>query len=302
MIRGEAERFLETYGFLTPPLPPEEALAARQLVVTPVSLDDLLIKANLLPEESGKIQAMLNANERIVVFKRGLPAAKKRWGALHEVGHEFIPWQREVLYYCPLFMLSEHVQQQFEAEADRFAAETFFFGKQFHRQAYTGDFSLSTAIELATDVFETSLHATFKHYVRESPIPRCLLVWQRVDENGAQGPCVGSKFHYFIKSSGFNWHIDRNWIEDPDKAVAKVFTDPIQGVVNHHIVLQDRSGQSYVIPAESFSNSYNAFTLLSPPESKSVHPVTKQAIDWLPSKVQYDANRPMVSIDQVELP
>ena len=302
MIRVEAERFLETYGFLTPPLPPKEALAARKLEVTPLSPDDLLIKANLLPEDSGKIQAMLDVNERTVAFKRGLPSTKKRWGALHEVAHEFIPWQREVLYCCPLLMLSEHVQQQFEAEADRFAAETFFFGKQFHRQAYTGDFSLQTALELATDVYKMSFHATFNHYVRESPIPRCLLVWQKVDENGAQGSGAGFKFHYFVKSNGFNWHIDQNRIEDPDKAVATVFSDPNQGVVNHHIVLQDRSGQSRIAQAESFSNSYNAFTLLSPPGSRSIHPVTGQAINWQPSRVQYDANRPMVSTDKVVLP
>ena len=252
-IRSEAERFLETHGFLTPPLPSDQALAARKLVVAPLSLDDLLIRANLPPEESGKIQAMLDANERTVAFKSGLPTRKRQWGALHEVAHEFIPWQRGVLYYCPLLLLPDHVQQQFEAEADRFAAEAFFFGKQFHKQAYTGDFSLKTAMELATDVYETSFHATFKHYVRESPIPRCLLVWQKVDDNGARMSSVGFKFHYFAKSNGFHWHIDQDHIEDPDEAVAKVFMDPNQGVVNHHIVLKDASGQFRVAPAESFS-------------------------------------------------
>ena len=273
-IRGEAERFLETHGFSTPPLPSHEALAARKLVVAQLSLDDLLIKANLPPEDSGKIQAMLDANERTVAFKSGLPTRKRQWGSLHEVAHEFIPWQSGVLYYCSLLLLPDHVLQQFEAEADRFAAEAFFFGKQFHKQAYAGDFSLKTAMELATDVYETSFHATFKHYVRESPIPRCLLVWQKVDENGARRSSVGFKFHYFVKSNGFHWHIDQDQIEDPDEAVAKVFMDPNQGVVNHHIVLKDKSGQSRVAPAESFSNSYNAFTLISQPESMSIHPVT----------------------------
>ena len=273
LIRGEAERFLETHGFSTPPLPSNEALAARKLVVAQLSLDGLL--ANLPPEDSGNIQAMLDVNERTVAFKSGLHTRKRQWGALHEVAHEFIPWQSGVLYmYCSLLLLPDHVQQQFEAEADRFAAEAFFFGKQFHKQAYAGDFSLKTAMELATDVYKTSLHATFIHYIRESPIPRCLLVWQKVDENGARRPSVGFKVHYFVKSNGFHWRIDQDQIEDPDEAVAKVFMDPNQGVVNHHIVLKDGLGQSRVASAESFSNSYNAFTLLSPPESRSIHPVT----------------------------
>ena len=273
-IRGQAERFLETHGFLTPPLPSDQALAARKLEVAPLSLDDLLIRANLPPHESGKIQAMLDAHERTVAFRSGLPTKKRQWGALHEVGHEFIPWQREVLFCCPLLLLPEHVQQQFEVEADRFAAEAFFFGKQFHKQAYDGDFSLNTAMKLATDVYETSFHATFRHYVKESPVPRCLLVWQKVDSNGSLGTSTGFKFHYFVKSNGFYWRIDKSLIEDPDEAVAKVFMDPNRGVVNHDIVLRDKSRRSWVAPAESFSNSYNAFTLISQPKPTFVHAAT----------------------------
>ena len=103
-------------------------------------------------------------------------------------------------------------------------------------------------------------------------------MWQKVDENGDRRSSVGFKFHYFVKSNGFHWHIDQDQIEDPDEAVAKVFMDPNQGVVNHHIVLKDKSGQSWVAPAESFSNSYNAFTLISQPESRSIHPVTARAV------------------------
>ena len=269
-IRGEAERFLGTYGFSTPPLPSDQALAARKLVVAQLSLDDLLINANLSPEESGKIQAMLDANERTVAFKSGLPTTKRKWGALHEVGHEFIPWQRDVLYHCPLLWLPDHLQEQFEAEADAFAAEAFFFGKQFPSRAYAGDFSLKTAMELATNVYGTSFHATFKHYVRESPLPRCLLVWTPDNENGSRKTSGGIKFHYFVKSKGFRWHIEAGKIRDPDEALAKVVMDPWRGVVSHDIVLMNESGQPCVAQAESFSNSYNAFSLISPPQRRPV--------------------------------
>ena len=90
-IRSEAERFLETHGFLTPPLPSDQALAARKLVVAPLSLDDLLIKANLPPEESGKIQAMLDANERTVAFKSGLPTRKRQMGSTSRSGARVHP-------------------------------------------------------------------------------------------------------------------------------------------------------------------------------------------------------------------
>ncbi len=62
--------------------------------------------------------------------------------------------------------------------------------------------------------------------------------------------------------------------EDPDEAVAKAFMDRNLGVVDHHIVIKDESGQSWVAPPESFSNSYNAFTLISQPQPRSVRVVT----------------------------
>ena len=94
-IRRHAERFLAECGFSGPPLPIAEALAARKLKVAQLSLDDLLIKANLPPTDSRRIQAMLDVRNRAIHFKSDLPNQKRRWGALHEVGHEFIPWQRE---------------------------------------------------------------------------------------------------------------------------------------------------------------------------------------------------------------
>ena len=130
-VRVEAERFLATHGFSAPPLPPDEALAARNLEVAQLSLDDLLVKANLPSEDHKSIQAMLNPQERMVVFRSGLPSQKGNWGSLHEVAHEFLPWQREILYCCPLLSLPANVQKQLEVEADMFAAEAFFLVSSF---------------------------------------------------------------------------------------------------------------------------------------------------------------------------
>ena len=55
-VRKQAERFLAEYGFTVPPLPPDDALAARRLEVTPLSFDHVLIKANLPSAEQMKIK------------------------------------------------------------------------------------------------------------------------------------------------------------------------------------------------------------------------------------------------------
>ena len=264
-IRNEAERFLTTHGFSVPPLPSDQALAARKLAVSQLSLDDLLLKANLPPEDHMKIQAMLDANARTVAFKRDLPEKKKDWGSLHEVAHEFIPWQRDLLYFCPLLSLPVSLQEELEAEADVFAAEAFFFGSGFHKEAYSGDLSLNTAIELADKVYRTSFHATFAHYVEESPVPRCLLVWKPNGGNGSPGFSIELELHYYVKSKSFLGHIPPRQIADPDDAVRKVFMSSSLGVVKHEMVFQSQSGEEYVTDAESFSNSYNVFTLISQP-------------------------------------
>lgn len=123
-----------------------------------------------------------------------------------------------------------------------------------------------------------------------------------MDENGARGSCAEFKVHYFVKSKDFRCFVDQNRIEDPEEAVVKVFSAPSQGVVSHDLVLGEQSGQFRVAPAESFSNSYNVFTLLSPPEARSIHPVAARAVKGLLSGKEYDANHTMVSIDRVVLP
>ena len=269
-VKAEAERFLATHGFSAPPLPPDEALAARNLEVAQLSLDDLLVKANLPSEDHKSIQAMLNPRERLVVFRSGLPSQKRNWGSLHEVAHEFLPWQREILYCCPLLLLPANVQKQLESEADMFAAEAFFFGQQFHKEAFVGDLGLDCAIELATSVYGTSLHSTFAHYVKESPVPLCLLIWKPETAKGLNTPSGELGVHYFVKSKDFQWHIVPEQISDPDKVVSKMYNDSISGVVKHELIVAGGSGQVYLAQAESFCNHYNVFTLMWQPTLKSL--------------------------------
>ena len=79
--------------------------------------------------------------------------------------------------------------------------------------------------------------------------------------------------HYYVKSKDFHGHVDPGQVADPDEVATKMFTDSILGVIKHELILADGSGQRYVAQAESFSNSYNVFTLISQPTRKSVQQV-----------------------------
>jgi len=268
-IRSEAERFLAEHGFTTPPLPPEKALAARRLEVSPLTLDDLLVRANLPPDEQKRIQAVLDVNEREVTFRDGLPIQKRNWGSLHEIGHEYLLWHRELFYRCPLLWLPPSIQEQLEAEADIFAAEAFFFGSEFNKLMGQGKFGLATAKELAENVYGTSYHATFMRLAEESDQSCCLLVWGPAnDDESADSEQRKLQLLYYVPSKYFHMHFPTKQRADDD-AVLQLFNDPSSEIVSHEMQIESKTGEQHITKAESFCNSYNVFTLMLKPELKS---------------------------------
>lgn len=267
-IRSEAEKFLAEHGFTAPPLPPEEALAARKLEVCQLTLDDLLVRANLPSDEQKKIQAVLDVDYRVIAFRDRLPIQKRNWGSLHEIGHEYLPWHRELFYRCPLLWLPPSIQEQFEAEADIFAAETFFFGSQFNKLLSEGKFGLAMAKELAENVYGTSYHATFMRLAEESERPCCLLVWGPVDDDNSANSEEGNlQLLYYVPSKHFHMYFPTKQKAD-DEVVIQVFNDPSSEIVSHEMQIDSRTGEQHIAKAESFCNSYNVFTLMSQPEPK----------------------------------
>ena len=212
---------------------------------------------------------MLDQSENAITFREGLANPKRNWGALHEVGHEFLPWQRELLYSCPLSWLPETIQKQFESEADIFAAESFFFGSQFSKSVKEGDQNLKSAIDLADNVYLTSKHATIRHYVETSDIACCLIVW-KPDQNAGTQLCPKSlTIHYYVPSKSFSGHIKPGQLADPDDAITKIFNDVlINNVVDHELTFEFSSGIISTAQGQSFSNTYNVLTLIADPVEK----------------------------------
>jgi hypothetical protein len=264
-VKNEAQRFLTEYGFNNPPLPPEEALAARKLEVSPLSLDDLIVNSNLPEHEKTKIQAMLDAADGKVAFRKNLHPQQRNWGSLHEIGHSYINWHRELLCWCPLSALPANLQKKFEGEADVFAAESFFFCDKFLKLAEGGEVGLLTPINLATEIFQTSLTATIVHYVENSRVPCCLLIWKPVKVNGILIPTQAS-LHYYVKSNSFNYHFQPGQVTDEDdEAIIRLLSEPsYKGIVKHEMRLTKNGNDedAFISKAESFSNSYAVFTFL----------------------------------------
>lgn len=91
-----------------------------------------------------------------------------------------------------------------------------------------------------------------------------LIVW-KPSKNGAQAePALTElRIQYYIRSKGFKGHIDTGQLADPDKEVTRLFDSPSHdGTLEQQMLFQSKSGEKLVADAESFSNSYEVFTLI----------------------------------------
>ena len=124
-VRSHASDFLRDLGIVEPPLRAEDCLDLRRLQIAKESLDEFLRGAGRdVPLVQGKLDAMLDLQERSIWLRKGLHAHKAKLGKVHEVGHDVLPWQSAVLHYCSILDLPIAIQREWELEATAFALDS----------------------------------------------------------------------------------------------------------------------------------------------------------------------------------
>ncbi len=121
-----------------------------------------------------KILGVLDKTEKVIFIDESLVPAKKTFVKLHEVGHNAIPWQRDIHFLDNDFTLSHDVKSQFEAEANHFASGALFQLDRFTNYAKSLPLEIGSALALA-DKFGGSYHAAIRRYVERSN-KRCALI------------------------------------------------------------------------------------------------------------------------------
>ncbi len=185
-IRALAAEHIRELGLSAPPFDHQASLRARRLTLLDDPLQAILADSNLPEEARDKIDGFIDIQERVICLKGGLHPHQHRFGLRHEVAHEVIPWQREMLHYCPFLSLPLELQHEFEREANLFAAECAFFADRFVELVRSYPADLRSVILLA-DEHVASYEATVRHYVECYPA-RCLLLISRLlpaDDVGA---------------------------------------------------------------------------------------------------------------------
>lgn len=254
----------ERLGLSQPPIDPIQALGAYQLSMPVEPLEQILASAGLSQTQIAKVDAMVDLQEHSVFVKEGMHKSRKNWSYMHELAHHIIPWHRELLYRCSILRLPPALQEQFEREADEFAAEVFFFGEEFIKEAASLPFGLAAPIQLAETRYGVSLHAAFMRYVTQNPEQCCLLVSKPTPnkENGK----FNLELQYYSKSKKFPVHFPTHQIVSSNSGLGELFNKGnLSSVVEHEFGVNGSVKKTY--RANSFSNGYNVFTLIWNPRT-----------------------------------
>ena len=135
-----------------------------------------------------KIRGFADLKKKVIFSKPEELPARQVWPKLHEVSHQILPWQAEVVRYLDDDKsLSPSCEEEFELEANFCAGEFLFQGKIFSEmsQSYRPDFG---TIFFLADKFGASRQATARKFMNENDEAVALISYYRskysFDENG----------------------------------------------------------------------------------------------------------------------
>jgi hypothetical protein len=169
--------------------------AADALDVIPVPLEDVEAAIGLLPAEAlyaagaelhprfarlvakmkSRVLGAFSFGQQTIYLDPDLPLYRKRFTHGHELGHHALPWQEQAYFIDDATTLAPETRELMEREASAFAADLLFGLDRFTNMADAQRISVAAPLGL-NELFQTSAHASMRHYVSQSNRPLGLLV------------------------------------------------------------------------------------------------------------------------------
>jgi Zn-dependent peptidase ImmA (M78 family) len=275
-VRKHADRLLlEAGGYGRYPTPVIDLIAAANLAIDEeTSLDEGFLKRiykkvvpDTIKRAIEKVVGLFDSRDRLIYLDHTVHKKKKPFVSLHEVGHGYLPWQRDtfaVMEDCKK-TLDPEVIEEFEREANVFASEVLFQGKHFSELARDYPFELKTTRTLATK-FGGSVYAAARRYVGAQAMPCVLLV---VDIPVYEiGTGYTATLRRVIPSPSFvTRYGEVQWNErlKPEDRLMDLL--PFQN--NHRVTKRTglnikMNGKTETFVVEAFNSTYEIFVLLCP--------------------------------------
>ncbi len=184
-IRKEADRILRAasaYGVF--PTPVDDIIGAAKLKVEKEASLDVGYLSRMYKRVSGTIKhavdrvwGLFHSGDKLIYLDLSVAKAKQRFVSLHETGHGFLPWQKDL--YALLEdgdgALDPDAEEDFERQANVFASEVLFQLDGFATEARSCAFTIKTPMDLAKK-YGASNYAAIRRYVSKSQYACAVLV------------------------------------------------------------------------------------------------------------------------------
>lgn len=253
------------------PTPVDDLVAAANLeVARDVSLDGSFlgrIYKRFVPEEIKraieKVLGVLDSRAKTIYLDQTVHSKKKPFLSLHEVGHDYLPWQRDTFAILEdsEASLDPDVQEQFEREANCFASEVLFQLDRFATEAADCGFGIKTPIDLSKR-YGSSVYAAIRRYVMTHRHPCAVAVFNR--KGTTPGSILGLR--RWIQSDLFTQRFGHLSIKDsqgPDDFFVRhlprnKFRSPTR------FTIKNVNGESEECLLEAFDSTFQVFYLIYP--------------------------------------
>jgi hypothetical protein len=215
-----------------------------------------------------KIRALLHMSDRMILIGRDQPPPRLPWLKLHETGHSYMPWQRE------MYGLTEDCEQSldpavtelFEHEANLFAAEVLFQGDRFEIEARDLAFGVMAPVQLGKR-YGGSIYTSVWRYVVTNARPCAVVVLEAEKLDETLGPIW--PFRRFITSPQFAREFGAQafpqFFMPGDGPVGEMLPRGRQRLVRRReFPWEDRNGAERRVLAEAFHSGHNVFVLVFP--------------------------------------
>jgi transcriptional regulator with XRE-family HTH domain len=192
------------------PTPLDQVMSVSKLVAAgEITLDDAEKRqlrkkfGSLVDRVLNQLKGVIHRRAREVWIQPDLPTLRRRFVTAHEIGHDVLPWQRELAYLDDDKRLRDDVRIGFEREANQAAIELLAQGDALRREADDSSLTMSMISSLSSK-YQISLQATARRITEETRKDAAMAIRFR-GQTGGIGP-----YHVYCSptfQARFGWAI-----------------------------------------------------------------------------------------------
>lgn len=242
-----------------------DLVVSQDITLSEEHVDFFTYSIGVLKSALAKVIGMVDLRENVIYLDSTMLPQKRTFVKLHETGHKVLPWQRQAyLYLDDETTLAPDVHEQFEREANCFAADVLFQIDRFDHDAHDLPLAIKSPLALSKR-YGASVHATIRRYVERSRHTCAVLIIERVPELGTKEPLLRIKkvvqsTKFTRKFGGLQWptHLSNDW------PFTELLLRRYRFFEDGEIVLNDRDSNPTKCYFHIFDSSYTIFVFIFP--------------------------------------